>query len=177
VYSAPLNRREFVALSVIGTCACCAVAAEAEEPASQPSKKPPASQPAKNAPPGSLDAGTIDQYAQDGVYDAFRQSHKVLIFRQQEKLYAASARCTHKGCTLKASGALALKCPCHGSEFDINGIPTGGPAKTPLFRYAIMLKDGKVIVNTKRQFRGKEWDKPDAFVQIKPEMKQETKPA
>jgi nitrite reductase/ring-hydroxylating ferredoxin subunit len=156
-----MNRREFVALTVAGACACCAHAAEpATQPASRPTSRP-ASRPA-----GALDAGALADYAEDGAYDTFGKSHKVLIIRHEGKLYAASATCTHKKCTVKALSRTELRCPCHGSAFDLHGVPAEGPARAPLFRYAIQLKDKKVFVNTKRQFVEKDWNKPAAFIKL-----------
>lgn len=151
-----LNRREFVALTVLGTCACCE--AEAAEPTTKPATQP--------AAPAGVNAGALEKYVEDGVYDELRQSAKLVIIRKEGKLYAASARCTHKGCVLKADGKTLLRCPCHGSQFDLNGTPTGGPAKTSLFRYAISLKNNEVFVNPKKQFAEKDWEKPGAFVSL-----------
>lgn len=158
---ADLNRREFVALTVLGACACCDT--EAAEPTTKPTTRP-ATKPA--APVGGVNAGSLDQYAEDGVYDEQRQTGKFVIIRKEGKLYAASARCTHKGCVLKADGKTSLRCPCHGSVFDLTGTPSGGPAKTSLFRYAIALKNNEVIVNPKKQFAEKDWEKAGAFVTL-----------
>ena len=49
---------------------------------------------------------------------------------------ALSAVCTHQGCTLEVqSGSTPLFCPCHGSEFDANGNPVAGPARSRLRVY------------------------------------------
>ena len=45
--------------------------------------------------------------------------------------------CTHSGCLLDTydSATERLQCPCHGSEFDLDGQVTGGPASAPLPTY------------------------------------------
>lgn len=49
----------------------------------------------------------------------------------QGEIVAMSAICTHMGCEVKAEGGM-IKCPCHGSTFDLMGGNTGGPADQPL---------------------------------------------
>jgi Rieske Fe-S protein len=46
---------------------------------------------------------------------------------------AFSATCTHQGCTVTRVENGAIKCPCHGSQFDVStGSPQNGPATKPL---------------------------------------------
>jgi len=54
------------------------------------------------------------------------------------QFFALSTRCTHMGCVVPtfSSTAGASVCPCHGSRFAINGNVLGGPAVSPLARYA-----------------------------------------
>ena len=45
------------------------------------------------------------------------------------------ARCTHLGCRLHVDAAAReLRCPCHGSRFDLEGAVRAGPATRPLAR-------------------------------------------
>jgi cytochrome b6-f complex iron-sulfur subunit len=49
-------------------------------------------------------------------------------------LVVLSALCTHLNCTVQPlAGAAALHCPCHGSEFALDGHVTHPPAVDPLF--------------------------------------------
>ncbi len=54
---------------------------------------------------------------------------------------ALSAVCTHSGCTVEvqSGSGTTLFCPCHGSEFDVNGRVLAGPARTPLKVYTAAL--------------------------------------
>lgn len=45
-----------------------------------------------------------------------------------------SAKCTHKGCNVAYNGTV-LRCPCHGSQFTLEGEVLMGPATTPLRAY------------------------------------------
>lgn len=92
---------------------------------------------------------------------------RFLVVRHEGKLYAVSARCTHKGGLLRVEQD-QIVCPMHGSRFDAQGIPTNGPAKAPLFRLSIKLTDtGHVIVDPGKQFVEADWEQADAFVEIK----------
>ncbi len=56
---------------------------------------------------------------------------------------ALRMRCTHLGCTLtfdRSDGV--LRCPCHGSHFDLDGAPASGPAVQPLERIPLRRHDG-----------------------------------
>jgi len=62
-------------------------------------------------------------------------------------LYAVSAICTHMGCTVdykKDTGQIT--CPCHGSQYALDGTVTRGPAKQPLKRYDVMIENGQVLI-------------------------------
>ncbi|MDX1284112.1 MAG: Rieske 2Fe-2S domain-containing protein [Draconibacterium sp.] len=43
-----------------------------------------------------------------------------------------SSHCTHLGCKINEVKNGRLICPCHGSEYDLNGVPLKGPAFKPL---------------------------------------------
>lgn len=59
---------------------------------------------------------------------------------------ALLARCTHRGCQPDAV-ADRLVCPCHGSEFDLQGRVLEGPADQPLTRYAVRLEGTDLVVS------------------------------
>jgi Rieske Fe-S protein len=59
---------------------------------------------------------------------------------------ALSAICTHMGCTIAYSGPReVLDCPCHGSEYALDGSVLMGPAMQPLRSYPTTF-DGSTIV-------------------------------
>ncbi|MEO5675025.1 MAG: Rieske (2Fe-2S) protein [Chitinophagales bacterium] len=60
--------------------------------------------------------------------------------------YALSQYCTHQGCDVTYQVAFnELICPCHGSQYDINGQVTMGPAIAPLYQYVTEVVSGTLI--------------------------------
>jgi len=157
-----MTRRQFVVVTTTtAACAACACGGAADALA--------ADAPAAPAPAGmSFDVGTTADFAKDGaVVDKFAAKPNLFfVVRNGGKLYAPSAKCTHKGCGVKQKAG-TLACPCHDSSFDLMGIPKGGPAKTSLIRYAITkTAEGRIIVDKSKQFDEKQWDDPAAFVKV-----------
>ena len=74
----------------------------------------------------------------------------VILGRDAAGLYAMSAICTHAGCSMVDSGTVdgnGAYCACHGSQFDRNGNPVSGPARSPLDHYRVDLAaDGTITV-------------------------------
>jgi cytochrome b6-f complex iron-sulfur subunit len=80
--------------------------------------------------------------------DGIVQIGQVLLVRASGEVRAMSARCTHLGCTvsLTADGG-SLICPCHGSEYDLDGGVTRGPAPRALANLDVeRLDDGSCRV-------------------------------
>jgi len=70
---------------------------------------------------------------------------KVAAFRDERgRLHATSAACTHLGCHLHWNGyERCWDCPCHGSQFSIEGEVLNGPAIFPLEKLAVEEKKRK----------------------------------
>jgi len=58
---------------------------------------------------------------------------------------AFAARCTHAGCKLPAVTDGVLNCPCHGSQFGLDGAVLRGPAVTPLAPVAVKVQGGEIV--------------------------------
>ncbi len=70
---------------------------------------------------------------------------KVVLRRQSETEVAAiSLVCTHLGCTINRVETGFL-CPCHGSQYDSDGLVVGGPAPKTLHWLAIKKVPGNQI--------------------------------
>jgi cytochrome b6-f complex iron-sulfur subunit len=60
---------------------------------------------------------------------------------------ALSLICTHQGCAVKYDESSdKFKCPCHGSEFAINGAVLQGPAADPLKKYTVTVSGNTLTV-------------------------------
>jgi cytochrome b6-f complex iron-sulfur subunit len=78
-----------------------------------------------------------------GVSTKWLSEQRVWIIRNEKGIYALWARCTHLGCTPNWWGDQnRFKCPCHGSNYTIEGDVIAGPAPRPLWR-------AKVEISTK----------------------------
>jgi Rieske Fe-S protein len=60
--------------------------------------------------------------------------HKIAAFRDEDgTLYRRSAACTHIGCHVHWNSLeRCWDCPCHGSQFAVDGTALNGPAVAPL---------------------------------------------
>jgi cytochrome b6-f complex iron-sulfur subunit len=115
-----LNRRQFIVLSVAAMAGCQAGGGGAGEGGGE------------NQPPVFstvlIDAGSVNAYASDGVYDGFA-NQGFFVVRQKDRLFVLSSMCTHRRCKLRtAPEDHTFYCRCHGSVFDPNGKVTEGPA-------------------------------------------------
>lgn len=108
-----------------------------------------------------------------GVDERFKQSARIWVVREADRIYAIYGRCTHLGCTpdWKLSEN-KYKCPCHGSGYTPEGINFEGPAPRPLDRAHIELDaTGQIVVDTSKLY---EWPKgatnhfndPGAFIPV-----------
>ena len=146
-------------LAVLAAAGCCCVASSTASAAPE-DRAPPAK-------PGKSDLGPVAGFT-EGANDKFTRDKQVIVFRKGDSLHASSSICTHKRCILKkAADGSAMKCPCHQSDFDLEGIPMGGPAKSPLLRYAVSVENGHLFVDTTKSFEEKDWTKPGASVSAK----------
>jgi len=59
---------------------------------------------------------------------------------------ALSTRCMHRGCQVEPTDD-RLVCPCHGSEYDLNGGVLQGPTERALVRYRVTRRDDGLVVH------------------------------
>ena len=72
----------------------------------------------------------------------------MLIRISQSQFLGVNLICRHKGCTVDLQGDKFV-CPCHGSEYTLDGKVTNGPAKTNLKTYDTNFDSDKGIVTVK----------------------------
>lgn len=51
-----------------------------------------------------------------------------IVVNSEDSTTVLSAHCTHLGCIINQTENGRLVCPCHGSEYDLNGNVVKGPA-------------------------------------------------
>jgi len=104
-------------------------------------------------PSQQFDAGAPADYQVGEVSTRLKKEQRVWIIRNGEGIYAMIAICTHLGCTpIWHAAEQRIKCPCHGSNFLLDGTNVAGPAPEPLFRAAIRLDvTGSMVVDKSQQ--------------------------
>ena len=81
----------------------------------------------------------------DAVEATDADGGKVLVSRlSEDEVVAFSAVCPHQGCTVAPDGK-KLACPCHGSQFELDGTLKRGPAEKGLTPYEVEVVDGQVL--------------------------------
>jgi len=117
--------------------------------------------------PDTVDAGPTSQFANPGTSKQFRDTYGFFVVSDGSKLYAQSAQCTHRGCTVKQVSD-GFDCPCHGSKFARDGSVVEGPATTPLPRLAVETNPaGHLIVHTHKRLGQGQINSPEAFATVK----------
>ena len=139
-----MNRRTFIAGSVAAVALGCDRSDRAH---AETTPAPPAETPGENV----VDAGPLTTFADEKVYDEFRQDGFFLVKRQGQ-LFALSSVCTHKGCKVRPRDDGSYICKCHKSAFDKDGRVLNGPAKRDLPRLGVKTDgEGHVLVNVSRK--------------------------
>jgi len=76
-------------------------------------------------------------------------SGSILVEHNSDDTYKAlSGICTHQNCTVSEFDGSnnVFVCPCHGSQFDLNGNVKQGPATTKLRSYNTRVENNTLIV-------------------------------
>ncbi len=115
---------------------------------------------------GTIDLGLVTNFKPDSLTDKMN-SAGVLISNTPDGLIALSSLCTHQGCPVHwQSDAKTFLCPCHGAEFSNTGDALHRPAREPLPRYPLTVKNGHLMVDTNTLIRRSSVTKTD-FLKVK----------
>jgi nitrite reductase/ring-hydroxylating ferredoxin subunit len=87
----------------------------------------------------AADGGSIRLYA--GL------DQTLIINRSGNTFYALGSRCSHAGCPVGTYVAAngSMRCPCHGSEYFIDGTVKQGPAPDPLDSFPTVFHGGSEV--------------------------------
>ena len=93
----------------------------------------------------------VDELLSGGVLIQRSDMEWPVFLRQDESgaYIALLARCTHLGCQPDPVGD-RLVCPCHGSEYSLEGQVLQGPAERSLTRYAVTVEGNDLVVTLER---------------------------
>jgi Rieske Fe-S protein len=69
----------------------------------------------------------------------------ILLRGENDQYYALSGLCTHLNCTLRPSKNF-LRCPCHGSTFNLSGEVLRGPASKNLQTYPVEITEDTIVI-------------------------------
>jgi len=109
-----------------------------------------------------------------GVNQQFLQSNRIWVRKDPGRIFVIKAVCTHLGCTPDWIPTQNIfHCPCHGSEYDVDGMNFAGPAPRPMDRCALALQpDGTILVDTAQLFLDEpyagvdQFDSPGAYIDV-----------
>ena len=59
----------------------------------------------------------------------------LVVRTARDNFTALSTTCTHEGCPVNLPVNGVITCPCHGSQYGLDGAVRRGPAQFPLTRY------------------------------------------
>ena len=100
-----------------------------------------------------INAGPVDKFL-PGTVTAFVRGKFYLARLADGGFLALSRTCTHLGCTVPWVAAQnKFICPCHSSEFDINGEVISPPAPRALDIYEITIENDIVKVDTGKKVK------------------------
>jgi len=101
---------------------------------------------------GFVVVGTATVLDQAGFLKIQIAGNPVLVIRdpaQKNTLRAVGQTCTHAGCLVDWNAEeKKLECPCHDSEFSIDGKVLQGPAKKALPIYPAKLENNTVLLKS-----------------------------
>jgi nitrite reductase/ring-hydroxylating ferredoxin subunit len=163
---AEVNRRNFLAAAAALTCGCALCPAVMGKDDDDDDEDVP------KVPTGPVDVGTAADFTKDGGYDKWIKDKHMLVVRENGKIFAVTAICTHKQALLTIDHN-QIYCPRHKSRFNFEGKPVPKPsgvigqAKKPLSRFAITIDAQKhIIVDTSKPIDASKADDPSAFVKL-----------
>lgn len=142
-----MKRREFVSWMSLGFIVTSVVGCnQTTNQSSQTNETEPESQSKSAAAGGFQPVGTIEDLEKNGSLTDNMMG--VLILRGANgDLIALDRTCPHQGCAVSPKeGGEGLACPCHGSEFTVQGKLVKGPATTDLPSYEVKTENNQVLV-------------------------------
>lgn len=124
-----VDRRTFCACAIAATTLACGGGGGGGTAYSGPALPPP-------GPKTTGDTKAAFLATAQGTVRDYRDLGAFWLIHDATGIYAMTAVCTHLGCVI-GQGGPAFACPCHGSEYALDGTVTLGPATTALRHFAV----------------------------------------
>jgi Rieske Fe-S protein len=88
---------------------------------------------------------TLDKVPRGGAYRTKNGDEPIILVNVAGDIRAFVAVCTHEGCPLGWNpNQHLIRCPCHGSAFDLTGLPINGPATKSLAAYQVLVRGNQI---------------------------------
>ena len=100
---------------------------------------------------GKFVVGKVEDFA-DGSVTPIREG-KFFLVRQGNEFRALYQVCTHLGCLVRQRED-GYSCPCHGSQFTLDGRLIASPAPRDMDEFPVEVADGQIIVDTGTRTKG-----------------------
>lgn len=85
----------------------------------------------------------------DGWKIANEKTSAWVVKKSDTEVVAYAPNCTHLGCAFHwEQRTKTFLCPCHTSNFGVDGKVIDGPAPRPLDRYEVRVDGGKVLIGS-----------------------------
>jgi Rieske Fe-S protein len=81
-----------------------------------------------------------------GSATIFTAQQVVVTQATKDAFRGFSTTCPHQGCPLSQVQGATITCPCHGSQFALDGSVTRGPAQQGLAPEAVTVQDGQLVM-------------------------------
>jgi len=116
--------------------------------------------PANRKDPGWIDVGNLDSIPSGAPTEVSFQRRRIdgwkvtsekttawIVKQAEDQVVAYSPQCTHLGCAYHWEDQThTFVCPCHSSEFSVNGDVLSGPAPRPLDRYQVKIEARRIKI-------------------------------
>ncbi len=111
---------------------------------------------------GVFTVGRVEDFP-PGSVTPFNNGRFYLVRLADGGFLALYRKCTHLGCAVPWNPAEGrFVCPCHASAFEMDGQIINPPAPRPLDRFAVIIADGVVKVDTSAPIQRDRTNREDA---------------
>lgn len=97
--------------------------------------------------PGTPEEVVFRRNRVDGWKVSSEKTSAWLVKKSDSEVIAFAPQCTHLGCAFRwEARTKTFLCPCHTSNFSLDGKVIDGPAPRPLDQYLVKIQNSKVLL-------------------------------